>query len=484
MLRNASNHDWDYCSHRMAWPREYKFQLMELNSTDFTYSLTSEVLRSGQVRGNVLRTKRILNKLKNKDAIQVVSLGGSFARGHGCGETDAQAELTCAWPSRARQRLQTMFPESRINWQNFADHGNDALQLLNRLATLAYTTTDVPDLLIVDTLVNDLVSGVRVATAAYEKLIRASMSLFPDTQLLLVEDGCPECLADKSVVDQRRKIAQYYNIPVVDYAAMVERHNHVNGLSDALWPFSEPEYAGTPWTQMGAVWPNFVPQVNVTKPTCCATSHPPWPVHEYMADAVMHMLSNMLVDACDAPSSEVEMLLPKPFQDQQELDRFPACEKPLSFYSSQDPSGPKLKLQPMFKSGDWELCEDIHDRPGWIATEADSTIVFPIRFGSSGVLSVSYLKSYENVGLAELSLQSRGGTSFSGSLDGRWDNKFSLPASDMFINQEDGTAGGLIGKLAKADAWDFRNETGPRGYDLKIRMKSGSKFKIFSVASC
>jgi len=273
----------------------------------------------------------------------------------------------------------------------------------------------------------------------------------------------------------------------VDYAAMVERHNHLDSLSDVLWPFSEPDYAGTPFTILGAIWPNFVPQVNVTKPTCCATNHPPWPVHEYMADAVMHTISDMLVGACDAPGSEVEVMLPQPFQDQTKLDEFPACEKPLSFYSSQDQSGPNHhhhhQLQPMFKSGNWELCEDRRDRPGWIATEANSTIIFPIRFGSSGVLSVSYLKSYEKVGIAELSLKSRRGDIFSSYLDGRWDKQFSLPASTMFIDRPDGTAGDLIAKVAKADAWKD-SSTGPRDYNLEIRMASGSKFKILSVASC
>jgi len=483
----------DYCSTR-EWPHENKFHLeywFTANETRLPYGLKPEMLELGWVPGNVFRMKKIAQKLRKQEVVEVRTLGGSFTRGHGCSEDSSegrQTELACAWPVRAMKRLQTIFPKSPIHVQNMAEHGSGSAEILMRLGTLA--KSGPIDLMIIDTLANDAMKKDDEA-AGFEQLLRAITSHFPDTQLLIVEDGCPKCLKNEDALDLRRKIARHYGIPVMDYAAMVKAHNKDATGFDVLWPYSEPTYSG-PYTQKGHPWPNFLPKVKVTSITCCAGNHPPWPVHEYVADSVVHAFHQMLEDVCGSHRSDVQDL-PQPLHDQSKLDKFATCLEPLKFYDARTHLDGGVKAEPQFVAGDWELCEDMPGRPGWIATKKDSTMTFPISFGKKGVLSVTYLQSYENVGSASLKIENHPSHTRLNSddmfstqsvLHGNWDKHVSLPTTTTWLsNRLDGQNGNFLYSLAQKDNWKTM-ESNTTDYNLQVVFKGGNRFKIISVASC
>jgi hypothetical protein len=485
----------DYCV-KKEWPHENGFRLDQLNPEEFAYALKPDMLRSGWVPGKLFRMGRILKKIQNQEVIEVAVLGGSFTLGHGCGETTEQGEMACSWPTRLGKRLQTIFGNS-INVQNLAESGTTSAELLNRLGTI--TPFHAIDLLIIDTLTNDAEVG-EIATVGYEKLVRAIHSVFPDAQFLLVEDGCPRCLSDKAMLRQRRQIAQHYGIPVMDYAAMVEGYNNVGLDSNLLWPETLPEMdEQNVFVKVGPFWPKFLPHVNTTRATCCPLNHPPWPVHEYMADAVMHAFHEMLGDSCDGLSSDGKhsevQVLPEPLNDQKELDRYSACLHPLTFYDARSHYVERDQPQPNVVSGDWKVCEDRPGRPGWIATRQGSTIKFPVRFGTQGILAVTYLRSYEHFGTAKLQFQieQHFPAVVSFMLHGEWEKNFSLPVTTAFIAYMPGQSGGFLYQLAKKDNWQTKPKDGDynnpqfvdnHDYELQISLESGSKFKILGVASC
>eukprot|EP00747_Dinoflagellata_sp_TGD_P212533 gnl/TRDRNA2_/TRDRNA2_85617_c0_seq1.p1 gnl/TRDRNA2_/TRDRNA2_85617_c0~~gnl/TRDRNA2_/TRDRNA2_85617_c0_seq1.p1 ORF type:complete len:373 (-),score=35.90 gnl/TRDRNA2_/TRDRNA2_85617_c0_seq1:378-1340(-) len=311
----------------------------------------------------------------------------------------------------------------------------------------------------------------------------------PNAQLLLMEAGCPHCLAKAHLLQLHRDVARHYNLPVVDYAAMVAQHNRASPNStgpDMLWPFSAPaNQPGTPFTQIGASWPNFVPKQKVTHQTCEATNHPPWQVHQYVADAVTYALRQMLDSTCKRKGriSLTQDAAPfRPLSPGHELDRVTACVQPLSSYSATRPSE-----KPTVVSGNWTLYEDVAGRPGWISTEQGSIIRFPVRIGRSPMLTITYLHSYKGLGNAKVSLIAGSGSSTNTVLEGMWSKKYSLLDTKFYIGRMDGLDGNFMAKLLTrehvVDSMGINQRKQIFDYDLQIE-NLGDKFKIVSVNSC
>eukprot|EP00957_Ditylum_brightwellii_P185917 14154310-Ditylum_brightwellii.AAC.1 len=183
-----------------------------------------------------------------------------------------------------------------------------------------------PDLILIDYLVNNLFFDEEEGFFAFESLLITIQDILPQTQILVLTAGCNMCI-ESEIVDFHQKITQFYDIPMVDYIAMVQFHNQWNpdGKSDdpdLLWPTTDPEYKDeSPFTKMDALWPNFAPAVTVTQETCCANNHPPWPVHQYVADLVAHAIIQMLSQEvkCQHTGSPPE-LTPQHYHFQEELD--------------------------------------------------------------------------------------------------------------------------------------------------------------------
>ena len=124
--------------------------------------------------------------------------------------------------------------------------------------------------------------------------------------------------------------------------------------------------------------------------------------------------------------------------------------------------------------------QDREGKPGWITTISNSSLTLPVGFGAVPILIVNYLKSYEGMGTAVLTLNRK-----SVSLTGLWDKNMSTTVSfvsQAYANIHQGDAGndnnyGAIGFGVKPHS--FHNltltfyENGTEG-----------KFKLIEVITC
>eukprot|EP00928_Gymnodinium_smaydae_P011050 TRINITY_DN14130_c0_g1_i1.p1 TRINITY_DN14130_c0_g1~~TRINITY_DN14130_c0_g1_i1.p1 ORF type:complete len:623 (-),score=66.71 TRINITY_DN14130_c0_g1_i1:3-1871(-) len=498
------------------------------------YALTADVESAGWVSGNSYRMKRLAKKLETNRTIRIMSFGSSFTRGHGCMETTYQSELECAWPTRLEQWWRKAFPDSDMVLSNRAEHGANPATVLSGIGAVVAAMDEHPDLVIVDYLVSDITDN----AVEFESLIRSLRTLLPETQMLIFNDACETCIERAPL---RRRIAEHYEIPMVDYAAMVahERSTRPPGFSqERLWPSSTsvpPMEATGTFTQMKAAWKDFEPTVYVFGMTAEPINHPPWPVHQYVADAIGNAILRMLADVCGNKElkRDEDLAQKKPVNSQEDLDKLPVCLHPLTYFSAAEEicSTPARNTSYPFlmnAKGGWELKEDVKDRPGWIATKAGATISFPVRFGMHPTLTITYLRSYAGVGNAEATLvHSNTGLQAAGALkhvlsthskfanardavsyvdeprtlkganDG--DSNFSLPYTEHFIDRPDGLNGGLIAlavsndeKMDMEEVWKAASEQNIKAsiddlyYESTIRIETvdDSKFKLYSVISC
>lgn len=446
-----------------------------------------------------MRTACLLKKLASGSDVHVAVFGGSFTAGHGCIEKDGLAPDACAWPARLERWFASAFPESRVHFEIKAEGGTDSSKVLNDITHWVYEGEAPADLVILDLFVNDQVSS-DDAAVSYEALIRSIITSLPHAQLLLIEDGGRDCLKKQAMLSARRKLARHYGLPVVDYAAMVQMSKsagrnvtNVDELlaidtqhPDMLWPLRDPDLDPThQFIVRGTPWPHFLPHVRVVDEVCCPENHPPWPVHQYMADAVGYVLLQMLGSACRGRKLGTREL-PAPSNTEAQLARYPTCRVFASYYSSREASGfqsasAETVALPDVLSGDWILAEDVAGKPGWIATAPGSTISFPVFLGQQPVLAVSYLRSYEGLGHAKFTLVSPEGSSYSVNRTGIWEHQTSMQTTDYFTNASVAATRVLSGG-ASGDLLQFI--AGVEGlYHLQVTA-IGGKFKLYNVASC
>ena len=486
----------EFCEHLNYLSNHHPITNTNTTTTSNYYYLNKYLLRqAGFIPGLV--QPRWWQKIQNQERISFLTLGGSFTRGHGCGEVPLAPERECAWPSRLeRWWNKHMMPtttssSSSSDWTHAAEHGSGSVQALQRLGILIRTIE--PDVVILDFLVNDITLGESDSTIAHEKLIRTLMQMLPQVQIILLEAGCPACIANPNILLARRRVAQYYGIPIIDYASMVQLFNkyHEEDASgtDRLWPFTEPELDPPPFTKIGTVWPNFSPPVNVTQKTCCPLNHPPWPVHQYVADAVAYGMIELLRSGCASTLRDT-------FYEPEKLDRYRICLDPLTRHDAhlawQENNGNNNNgriVHPLLSAG-WSLYEDRPGRPGWITNTTNSTITFPIKFGAQPTVAIAYLRSYESLGTARVSFTSKSGRTESVLLEGLWEKHFSLPDVAVFVGRPDGTAGNLLSPLEEdgydswREQWKAPGAVVEREYSIDISLISGQKFKILQVMSC
>lgn len=176
----------------------------------------------------------------------------------------------------------------------------------------------------------------------------------------------------------------------------------------------------------------------------------------------------------DAPSPTT-VLKPSLYPASQ-VNKLMACLEPLSSYDAYDRSA--TAQQPRLESG-WEWTNELRrgnwsGKPGWIGNRVGATISFNLTFGRHPSFVLTYLRSYESLGAAEISLNGQTRT-----IDPIWESKTSQTEA-MFVQagahaswseSRSGLKGfGVRGYSALPLTFKF---VGPRG-----------KFKIISVASC
>lgn len=406
---------------------------------DHRYPITNAEFAKMPLEGNCSRLLPMMRKLAAGGTAKIIVLGGSMTDGAGC-EQPPYTRKDCAWSARLASWLRAKFPRSQVQLDNRAQPAAPTAAILGAIGVLVDPDgrdADT-DLVILDTLVNDASAPPH---AAYEKLIRALHHLLPHAVVFGLLSR-PEKDHKRAVRDEQLRVLDYYGLPRVDFAELVER-------KPELWR----PYGGTHGKAPG----KFV-------------THPEWTTHQLIADVIANMLGRTW--AISAKDKAVQPGFPAPLGCGAE--DFGTCLRPLTYYGARHSHGGKTAL-PAPQGTGWRLYEDRPGKPGWIAERKGSKIRFPLRFGRSPTLLVTYLRSYEALGKATLKV---GGlpigdpTGFSGwkegePLDGLW-------------------ADALHGNTSQAESLFLRLEgiAPDTSADVEAELVEGPKFKLLDVVSC
>jgi hypothetical protein len=505
-------------------PRQTSASLHDFSDAfEVNWPLSPKLIASTHMRGKIHMMERVLQKLATGERINVATFGGSFTHGSGCSDEQGRTSWDCAWSARTERWLRHHFPFATVTWTNLARGGaTTSATYLGGIASILKPFTDnnnTLDLIFIDTLVNDAneadlwgvtlelarskqLSGDEMRDVPYEAFIRSLNALAPTAQLVALQAGCPKCLA---AATPRRKLLQHHGIPVIDYAGLVERSNKLNSPSgpDRLWP----QQIGENINGAGLYpWKGFKPDIEAKGSFCCVENHPPWIVQQYVADCIGAALLEMLEDACKGNSAMMLEDVGKPVHSyfpNRSLGMFPTCLSLKSYYNARAATGlPEALLQtdrrtsslPTVVSGDWRLHADVPGKPGWIATQPNSTIIFPVKLGRYPTVTLIILKSYAGMGAADVAVYPEGGVASEGSvrLTGIWADH-----SSQFMPEFLSFSDSAEYCKDRGDSAEYCKDRGALQYDpkssndnylLEVRLPQdqppGLKFKIVLVSSC
>eukprot|EP00929_Paragymnodinium_shiwhaense_P095112 TRINITY_DN56084_c0_g1_i1.p1 TRINITY_DN56084_c0_g1~~TRINITY_DN56084_c0_g1_i1.p1 ORF type:complete len:532 (+),score=74.45 TRINITY_DN56084_c0_g1_i1:273-1868(+) len=374
------------------------------------YPLSADMVETdGLLLGDTSRMSPFLEKLSTGKAINVVEFGGSFSMGEGCEQPQRRHGQACAWPARTQDWLNQAFPGAKFRWWKKSRRATTSSSFLTGLGALVNSLPEKPDLVFIELLMNDARQALQAShfvnaslddlkRGAFESLVRATHEALPGAQLVVITGACPGCFERSHI---HTDVAKHYGLTVVDYARMAFKHNKLGNTSseapDWLWP-----QQGGNAKEAGVKWPGFMPEYLTQGKRHMVPHHPPWPVHVKVMQVIAYTLLKMLHKQCLAPSSQRAFWPPTSLTPQPILSVFPSCLQPATFISAAASFANTTKeadVQPVVKSGNWRLFEDRVGKPGWIASEAGSTIKFPIKVDPHGekdahTVTISWLTSY------------------------------------------------------------------------------------------
>jgi len=381
--------------------------------------------------------------------VNIVVLGGSFTQGGGCErrlpDGSVLGKTQCAWSGRLHNILQNAFPSTKINLINLAHGGTTSSVVLGGIGLLFKSLGDLRiDIAILDTLVNDASEAAKwgagstgktaeaIVSISYEGLVRALRDQRPETIIVSALAGCGRCMAMKP---KQHAIANHYNLPLIDYAEVVAGYKEDKRFWDP-------------------------PEEN----------HPNWMAHQLMADVIGGVWDSVLQRACANADADSHVWPSAPFNTEEDLAIFPSCKEPLTWISAFEAIKPhSAAMQPSYIDG-WRLFEDRPGKPGWISERSDAVMRIPLKFGLSPALSVTYLRSYEGVGDAEIRMNGKGAP-----LLGLWGKDNREKVSQSFV------AWYKAGLNNEGSGFSIApNQTA----ELVIKSRGRHKFKLIELSSC
>jgi hypothetical protein len=324
---------------------------------------------------------------------KVLLLGGSAAAGVFC-ENELVSWKECAWSARAVSWMRAAFPCADISLYNYAAGGTTISSGMASLHTWLQNPPD-SDLLLVDFIVNDAFYdqvplnrpfGVvpTSLSAAYEQFILQTRAARPDLEIVFVNTcALPRCIGLASEIAM---LAAHYGIPVISYAAVVDA---ASITAEVCLKDVSPQWWGPP-----------------------SLTHPRWQVHQLMAETVQDCIVQRWGNYCAAgtrarvPVSLLHMLRPATtLNDASDLQKVSTCDSPTTFYSALELIGRAKRGEALegIEAHDWPLTEDRANKPGFIAESSNAEIKFAVRFGTNPRLILTYLRSYEGLGNAQMS---------------------------------------------------------------------------------
>ncbi|CAJ1430512.1 unnamed protein product [Effrenium voratum] len=403
----------------------------------------------------------LLLRLLRNETVRIQVYGGSMTFGEGCC-TDCKMRLReCSWPGQLKARLEQV--GGQVLLEHRARGGCDLECSLPEVVMTLSNSNQAIDLLLLDFGQNGM--G-RLTTL--EEIVRVCHLFLPKTVVFIIWNrdmgGKSRSYRDKTLHTNYRAVAKHYSLPFFSYEHAMERGAELQADQTLMWASR-------------------------------ATRHPPWPAHAFFADMLVFFCNQQLarlerksadqLQALQSKEWQPELLKPKDLQLDREwikpmqkvdLANVDVCLFPLSAHVARSPQ-PDSPLQSA--DGTWRLFEDRHDKPGWITTEEGGALSFNVSFSASPRLVVQYLRSYDNIGAAELQFHSAWLWIWKGlrnkgvrdrfEVQARWSDKISVTQNALFAAE----------KLANA-GWTG----GEREATISFRLTKGPKFKLISVISC
>ena len=246
-----------------------------------------------------------------------------------------------------------------------------------------------------------------------------------------------------------------------------------------------------------------------------AAAHPEWTSHVHIADTVVFALRQQ-IDAmmgpcgalqCSAPAGaaaekgKAVAAWPKAgLHTDAQLEAIPVCLESRSAFMASDLADPsaavgepgdetRWRSLPGVVPGDgWHLFADRPEKPGWITTTVGAKIAFPLKFGDRPRFAITYLRGYEGLGNARVTIND-----VSYELEGLWEPSHAKVTTSTTVWWS--AASGRKSARAKADYEDgtqgFKVEKGSEHLVTIEFVGCGEaaagrdcKFKVISVATC
>ena len=379
----------------------------------------------------------LFRSLLSPNVTDIWYFGGSMIAGSKCKE--GGLEMTkCAYPARMELMLNFLFSKESFNplvvnanntelMRKWSEHSNKVICIWNRAK--AGTSTDVnapllpqlvahssptPSALFLDFSVNDgLLSNVQfnkgknktTPILATESLILYMKKHFPHLPIFFVEARCT--VDSTKYYELKKQVLERHGVPLISY------RDAAGGPKECV-----NEY----------VWGKD-------------TKHPPAPVHRNVAYAVVKAMLWLAEQHCtefgdggrsDGPSgrdadrehvqypallSEEEVgreedafarfHWTEPVYSEGERANVSVCTSTMVYdsYDWYENKGGVVEKMGGRVRGDWKLYEDVSGKPGWIGTKKGSVMEFDVEFGERPGLFVGFLRSYEKVGDALMSIK-------------------------------------------------------------------------------
>mmetsp|Transcript_98148 Transcript_98148/g.263787 ORF Transcript_98148/g.263787 Transcript_98148/m.263787 type:complete len:261 (+) Transcript_98148:1-783(+) len=253
--------------------------------------------------------------------------------------------------------------------------------------------------------------------------------------------GCPKCHRMKP---HQHAIANHYNIPHIDYASLVLAHPE----DPRIWN---------------------------------GKNHPDWMGHQLVADVIAGVWDKVLEKSCANADTDSHVWPSAPFNKEEELALFPSCRHPMSWFSAFESIKPHSKVpQPSYLDG-WRLFEDRPGKPGWISetpsVNSRAIMRVPLKFGPEPKLAVTFLRSYEGMGDADLVMNGRTAT-----LHGLWGSENVEKVSQSFVAWFNAGINLSQPQFGEGGANGFGIAPNQEA-ELEIQ-SSGNRFKIIELSSC
>ena len=410
---------------------------------------------------------RLFRRLSGGGTVRVLVLGGSMTAGISCSKNATLTLTACSWSGRFVDWLDSEFPQAKIVYENRARGGTQTEVALGGIAALLTSDEAVNwDIVFTDFFVNDVRApgivkkGLQVhggssadrLSILNEKLILTIKALAPTALHVNIISSCPDCVSNLHLARAVSLTYSFHGVSLINLAA-----------------------------------PCFGPLKKILLCNWGAITHPTAAVHQEFANAVASHFKRRLTFLQCLTSRTQEPFgryhaqgVKGSFWGTGVLAKVHVCLRPLITFDAY--SLWKNKNTSLTWKSSWNLTEDRPGKPGWITSQNGAVLPFNLTFGSLPMMSITYLRSYEGLGDAEIRLNGHTWV-----LNGVWEdpgrNRISVSqtvvfhASQVSQKQHELFGRGIVGFGVKPHSslpveFVFRSQ------------KKHSKFKIISVSAC